>query len=50
MESRAPAALWGFLLYALVHAVVGRNRDVGVVLWVLGVVAAGPLLLQGGGR
>jgi len=38
--------LWGFLLYAVLHAVVGRAREVGGVLWGLAALSAGLLLLQ----
>jgi AGZA family xanthine/uracil permease-like MFS transporter len=38
--------LWGFLLHAILHAVVGRAREVGPVLWTLAAVSAGLLLLQ----
>jgi AGZA family xanthine/uracil permease-like MFS transporter len=37
--------LWGFLLHALLYAVAGRSREVGVTLWVLAVLSAGLLLL-----
>ena len=32
--------LWGFLLHALLYAVVGRAREVGVTLWLLSALAA----------
>lgn len=38
--------LWGFLLYAVLHAAVGRAREVGGVLWGLAALSAGLLLLQ----
>ena len=38
--------LWGFLLYAVLHVVVGRAREVSGTLWVLAAVSAGLLLLQ----
>ena len=38
--------LWGFLLYAVLHLVVGRGREVGAVLWVLAGISAGLLILQ----
>jgi AGZA family xanthine/uracil permease-like MFS transporter len=38
--------LWGFLLYAVLHAAVGRARDISAVLWVLAALSAGLLLLQ----
>ncbi len=37
--------LWGFLLHALLYAVVGRGREVGVTLWLLALLSAGLLLL-----
>ena len=37
--------LWGFLLHALLYAVAGRWRDVGVTLWLLAALSAGLLLL-----
>jgi len=37
--------LWGFLLHALLYAVAGRSRDVGVTLWLLAALSAGLLLL-----
>jgi len=37
--------LWGFLLHALLHAAVGRARDVAPVMWALAVVSAGLLVL-----
>jgi len=38
--------LWGFLLYAVLHVVMGRGREVSGVLWALAAVSAGLLLLQ----
>ena len=38
--------LWGFLLYAVLHLVVGRGREISIVLWVLAAVSAGLLILQ----
>jgi AGZA family xanthine/uracil permease-like MFS transporter len=38
--------LWGFLLYAILHAVVGRAREISPVLWALAVISAGLLALQ----
>ena len=32
--------LWGFLLHALLYAIAGRWREVGVTLWVLSVLSA----------
>jgi AGZA family xanthine/uracil permease-like MFS transporter len=37
--------LWGFLLHALLYPVVGRAKDVGLVLWILAVLSAGLLLI-----
>jgi adenine/guanine/hypoxanthine permease len=37
--------LWGFLLHALLYAIVGRWREVGVTLWLLAALSAGLLLL-----
>jgi AGZA family xanthine/uracil permease-like MFS transporter len=37
--------LWGFLLHALLYAVAGRRREVGVTLWLLAALSAGLLLL-----
>jgi AGZA family xanthine/uracil permease-like MFS transporter len=37
--------LWGFLLHALLYAVVGRARDVSPILWGLAVLSAGLLLV-----
>ncbi len=38
--------LWGFLLYAALHLVVGRGRQIGTVLWVLAALSAALLILQ----
>ena len=38
--------LWGFLLYAVLHLVVGRGREIGVVLWVLAGLSGCLLILQ----
>lgn len=38
--------LWGFLLYAVLHAVVGRRQEVNPVQWALAALSAGLLLLQ----
>jgi len=40
--------LWGFLLHALLYTVVGRAKEVGLVLWVLAVLSAGLLLIARG--
>ena len=37
--------LWGFLLHAVLYAVVGRGREVGLALWVLAALSAGLLVL-----
>ena len=37
--------LWGFLLHALLYAVVGRWREVSLTLWLLSALSAGLLLL-----
>ena len=37
--------LWGFLLHALLYAIVGRWREVSPALWLLSILAAGLLLL-----
>lgn len=37
--------LWGFLLHALLYAVVGRWREIGPTLWILAALSAGLLLL-----
>src|SRR4030095_10848865 len=41
--------LWGFLLHALLYAVVGRAREVGIVLWILAVLSAGLLIIARSG-
>lgn len=38
--------LWGFLLHALLYTLVGRWRDVSVVLWVLAAISAALLWLH----
>ena len=37
--------LWGFVLHALLYAVVGRAREVSVTLWVLAGISGALLLL-----
>jgi adenine/guanine/hypoxanthine permease len=37
--------LWGFLLHALLYAMAGRWREVGVTLWLLSALSAALLLL-----
>jgi len=41
--------LWGFLLHALLYTVVGRAKELGLVLWVLAVLSAGLLLIASSG-
>ena len=41
--------LWGFLLHALLYTVVGRAKEVGLVLWTLAVLSAGLLLIARSG-
>ena len=41
--------LWGFLLHALLYTVVGRAKELGLVLWVLAVLSAGLLLIARSG-
>ena len=38
--------LWGFLLHAVLHAVAGKAREVGTVLWALAGLSAVLLILQ----
>lgn len=38
--------LWGFILHALLYAVVGRHREVSPTLWVLAAVSVGLLGLE----
>jgi AGZA family xanthine/uracil permease-like MFS transporter len=38
--------LWGFVLHAALHAVVGRAKEVGVAMWILAAVSVGLLLLE----
>jgi adenine/guanine/hypoxanthine permease len=38
--------LWGFILFAALHALTGRARDVSRTVWVLAVVSAGLLALE----
>jgi AGZA family xanthine/uracil permease-like MFS transporter len=38
--------LWGFLLHALLHAVVGRAREIGAAVWALAAVSLGLLILE----
>ena len=41
--------LWGFLLHALLYTVVGRAKEVGLVLWIMAVLSAGLLLIARSG-
>jgi len=38
--------LWGFLLHAVLYALVGRAREVNLTLWALAAISGGLLLLQ----
>jgi AGZA family xanthine/uracil permease-like MFS transporter len=38
--------LWGFVLHAVLHQLVGRGREVSVSAWALGVVSAALLALE----
>jgi adenine/guanine/hypoxanthine permease len=38
--------LWGFVLHALLHQLVGRSREVTAGAWVLAVLSAAPLALE----
>ncbi len=38
--------LWGFLLHPLLYSICGRAKEVPVMLWVLGVLSVGLLLLE----
>jgi AGZA family xanthine/uracil permease-like MFS transporter len=38
--------LWGFILYASLHALTGRARDVGATTWALALVSVGLLVLE----
>ena len=37
--------LWGFLLHALLYAVAGGAREIGLTLWLLSILSAGLLLV-----
>lgn len=41
--------LWGFILYALLHALAGRGREIGLAVWGLAAVSVA-LLVLGHGR
>lgn len=38
--------LWGFILHAALHVIVGRAREVSVPMWLLAAVSAGLLVLE----
>jgi AGZA family xanthine/uracil permease-like MFS transporter len=38
--------LWGFILYAALHAMVGRGREIGAAVWALALVSAGLLHVE----
>ena len=38
--------LWGFILHAALHALTGRAREVGVMIWALALISVGLLLLE----
>jgi AGZA family xanthine/uracil permease-like MFS transporter len=38
--------LWGFILFAALHAVTGRAREIGGTVWALAAVSAGLLVLE----
>jgi adenine/guanine/hypoxanthine permease len=38
--------LWGFILFAALHAVTGRAREIGGMVWALAAVSVGLLLLE----
>ncbi len=38
--------LWGFILHAVLHALVGRAREVSAPAWWLAVVSAALLVLE----
>lgn len=38
--------LWGFILFAALHALAGRAREVGGVVWALALVSVGLLILE----
>jgi AGZA family xanthine/uracil permease-like MFS transporter len=38
--------LWGFILHAVLHALTGRAREVGGMVWVLALVSIGLLVLE----
>jgi adenine/guanine/hypoxanthine permease len=38
--------LWGFVLHALLYTIAGRRKEVPAILWALGALSAGLLLLE----
>ena len=38
--------LWGFILFAVLHAVTGRAREIGGTVWALAAVSAGLVVLE----
>ena len=38
--------LWGFILYALLHVVAGRTRELSMAVWALAIVSIGLLVLE----
>lgn len=40
--------LWGFVLHAALHALVGRAKEIGGAMWILAAVSVGLLLLEHG--
>jgi AGZA family xanthine/uracil permease-like MFS transporter len=38
--------LWGFILFAALHAVTGRAREIGGMVWALAAVSVGLLILE----
>jgi AGZA family xanthine/uracil permease-like MFS transporter len=38
--------LWGFILHAALHALVGRAKEVGVPMWILAAISVGLLILE----
>jgi AGZA family xanthine/uracil permease-like MFS transporter len=38
--------LWGFVLHAALHTLVGRAREVGMAMWILAAVSVGLLVLE----
>ncbi len=38
--------LWGFVLHAALHALVGRAKEVGAAMWVLAIISVSLLILE----